>query len=186
MIESTYYLLSGKCIRMNKKVLILVIAIVAAVAVLGVSFWLTDGFGLLRLNSSPSASTGEATITVASKTAEAGKNVRVPVTFTGNPGAMGFLLEFHYDPETLEYINVEKGDFLTDCEASEKDGVIKVIDVEDNDVKKDGVLFQLNFKVKDSAKGSTKVELVPQENDVCNYKEESVSYQAVSGTITIQ
>lgn len=166
---------------MNKKKLIIIIsAVVAGLVLIGaltaylVSIFKSGGNG------------GEPVISVGSVSAEAGKNIRVPVSFKANPGAMGFLLEFEYDTEVLEFISAENGELLTDCEATaDESGTIKLISVENEDVKRDGVLTYLNFKIKAEAEGKTEIKLICGENSVCNYNEEIVSVKAENGTVTV-
>lgn len=167
---------------MNKKKLIIIISAVAAGLVLIgalaaylVSIFKSGGNG------------GDPVISVGSVSAEAGKNIRVPVSFKSNPGAMGFLLEFEYDTEMLEFISAENGELLTDCEATADDsGAVKLISVENEDIKRDGVLAYLNFKVKAEASGKTEIKLICGENSICNYDEEIISVKTENGTVTLK
>ena len=137
-------------------------------------------------SSGGAAKSGKATVTIGSVSGEAGKTVKVPVKFTDNPGAMGFFLQFEYDSEALEYISFEKGDLLSDCEVSGSNGSLKLISVEENDVKKDGNLVYLSFKVRDGASGDCEIKLINDENSVCNYNEESIAINAVNGKISVK
>lgn len=167
----------------KKKLTIIITASVLAALVLiaGLIFWLTGFF-----KDGSSSNGGNATITVGAVSGEVGKTVKVPVKLANNPGAMGFLLRFEYDTEALEYINFEKGELLSDCEVSNKDGVLTLVSVEDNDITDNGVMVYLSFKIKDGASGKSEIKLVCDENSVCNYDEDSILVKAVNGEITVK
>ena len=65
-------------------------------------------------------------------------------------------------------------------------GSLKLISVEENDVKKDGTLVYLTFKVRDGASGDCEIKLINDENSVCNYNEESIAINAVNGKISVK
>lgn len=167
----------------KKKIIAIAAAAAAAIALIaGLAVYLNSVFK----SDKGETKSAEATITVESVSAKAGKTVKVPVKITGNPGAMGFFLKFEYDAESLEYISFEKGGLLTDCEVANENGSIKLISVEENDVKKDGVLVYLTFKVRDGASGSSEIKLICDDNSVCNYNEENIKINAVSGKVTVE
>ena len=166
----------------KKKIIVIVAAAVAAIALFaGLGVYLSSVF-----SSDGDSKSGKAAITVGSVSGEVGKTVRVPVKISDNPGAMGFFLQFEYDDEALEYISFEKGDLLTDCEVSGGNGSLKLISVEENDVKKDGTLVYLTFKVRVGASGNSEIKLICGENSVCNYNEESIAINAVNGKISVK
>ena len=171
----------------NKKTIIIITAsVLAAVALIaGLTVWLVNVFKSDDKSVS-SGKSGDAVITVESVSEKAGKNIKIPVKFTGNPGAMGFFLQFEYDTEALEYLSFEKGELLTDCEVSEQDGTLKLVSVEDNDITKDGVMVYLNFKIKDNATGRSEIKLICDENSVCNYDEQSVQVKTENGKVTVK
>lgn len=171
----------------NKKTIIIITAsVLAAVALIaGLTVWLVNVFKSDDKSVS-SGKSGDAVITVESVSEKAGKNIKIPVKFTGNPGAMGFFLQFEYDTQALEYLSFEKGELLTDCEVSEQDGTLKLVSVEDNDITKDGVMVYLNFKIKDNATGRSEIKLICDENSVCNYDEQSVPVKTENGKVTVK
>ena len=171
----------------NKKTIIIITAsVLAAVALIaGLTVWLVNVFKSDDKSVS-SGKSGDAVITVESVSEKAGKNIKIPVKFTGNPGAMGIFLQFEYDTEALEYLSIEKGELLTDCEVSEQDGTLKLVSVEDNDITKDGVMVYLNFKIKDNATGRSEIKLICDENSVCNYDEQSVPVKTENGKVTVK
>lgn len=173
----------------NKKTIVIITAsVLAAVALIaGLTVWLVSVFKAHPDSvSSDTKVSGNATITVESVSEKAGKNVKIPVKFTGNPGAMGFFLQFEYDTEALEYLSFEKGELLTDCEVSGNDGTLRFISVEDNNITKDGVMVYLNFKIKDNATGTSEIKLICDENSVCNYDEQSVPVKTENGKVTVK
>lgn len=171
----------------NKKTIIIITAsVLAAVALIaGLTVWLVNVFKSDDKSVS-SGKSGDAVITVESVSEKAGKNIKIPVKFTGNPGAMGFFLQFEYDTEALEYLSFEKGELLTDCEISENDGTLKLVSVENNNITKDGVMVYLSFKIKDKASGTSEIKLICDENSVCNYDEQSIPVKTVDGKVTVK
>ena len=172
---------------MSKKNLIIIISSVAAGLILlgALGIWLVNIFK--TGNKQSAGSGGNAVISVGSVSAGTGKNIRVPVSFTGNPGAMGFFIEFEYDANSLEYLSTDKGELLTDCEVAEAgSGKLKLVSVEDGDVKKDGTLAHLNFKIKDGAAGKSEIKAICGENSVCNYDEKAISVKTENGTVTVK
>lgn len=172
---------------MSKKNLIIIISSVAAGLVLlgALGVWLVHTFK--SGNGSAAGNGGTPVISVGSVTASPGKTVKIPVNFKNNPGAMGFFIEFEYDANVLEYLSTDKGELLTDCEvAKAEDGKLKLVSVEDSDVKKDGTLAYLNFKIKDGASGSSEIKAICGENSVCNYDEKAISVKTENGTVTVK
>ncbi len=164
----------------KKKIIIIIGAVVVLIAVI---------VGLvIGLNNKPDSkgNTSDPTVSAESVETKAGEIVKVPVKFTGNPGAMGYLVEFNYDDEKLEYITTQKGDVVTNCEANAKDGVLKVVTIEDNDVKKDGVLYYISFKPRDGVKGDCEIKVICDENSICNYDEKGIPVKTVDGKITVK
>lgn len=50
----------------------------------------------------------------------------------------------------------------------------------------DGTIFTINFKVLDSAKiGNAEITILYEEGDICNYNEQTVDFDIVSGGITV-
>ena len=90
----------------KKKIAIISVAAVAAVALLALlTVYLVSVFS--PSDSGGKESTGKPTISAGTVTASAGDTVKVPIEFTGNPGAMGFLFDISYDADSLEYITYE-------------------------------------------------------------------------------
>ena len=171
---------------MSKKNLIILISSIAAglILLVALGIWLT---GIFKSDGSTKNKGGAPTVSVGSVSAEPGKNIKIPVSFTGNPGPMGFLIDFEYDADALEYLSTDKGELLTDCTAAEAgSGKIRLVSVEDKDVEKDGVLAYLNFKIKNGTSGKTEIKVICGENAVCNYDEQAISVKTENCTVTVK
>lgn len=173
----------------RKKIIIITAAAVAAAALITclavylVSVFKPDS----DTGGEPDSGTGgKPTLSVGSASGSAGETVRVPVKFTGNPGAMGFLFDINYDDDFLEYISFENGGLLSDCEISGGSGSLKLLSIEDSDVTDDGVIAYLTFRIRDEASGELALSLVCGENGICNYNEESIAVKTSDGKITVK
>lgn len=123
---------------------------------------------------------GIAKVTVGTVSGSKGDIVKVPVKMSGNPGFVAALMSFKYDTSAVKYIGYEKGTFLTDYEFADNNGVLKFLCLENKDVKKNGLLFNIKFEIlKDSAESDIKLDI----EDIVNYDEESIKFQAESGKI---
>ena len=128
-----------------------------------------------------SASSEKAELSVGKVSGKKGKIVKVPVEISNNPGFMASLLSFKYDNTAIKYVGYEKGNVLTDYEFADKDGVLKFLGLENKDVNKNGLLFNLKFEIlKDGADAN--IELVVE--DIVNYDEQSVAATITSGKIS--
>ena len=126
---------------------------------------------------------GDAVFTVGSAEGSKGDIVKIPVKISNNPGFMASLMSFKYDNNVLEYIGYEKGDFLEDYEFSNKEGVLKFLGLEENDVSDNGLLFNLKFEIiADSGKSDIKLEI----DDVINYNEQIIKTANENGKITVK
>lgn len=173
---------------MKKKniIIIAVSAVVAVALIVGLVLVLRNVFKS-KPSGSGNAQTGDFAITADSASASAGGTVRIPVKISGNPGTMGYLLEFDYDETVLTYTSFDNGEVIPDCELSDTDGVIKLVGIAEKDITDNGVLVYLNFKVADGAKaGDTEIKLITDENSVCNYDEESIVPAVTNGKVTIK
>lgn len=160
---------------MKKRILCLLLA-VAMVCMVGMT-------GCAKRDNKKSKNT---TITVSSVDAKVGKNVKVPVEISGNPGVMALLIDFTYDNKKLEYVGFDKGNVFSDYEINENDGTLRLICVEDKDIKKDGKLLTLEFKVVSKDAGKTEVGVVLEDNSMCNYDEELIKATGKNGTVKIK
>jgi hypothetical protein len=129
---------------------------------------------------------GDTVISVSSVTASKGDTVKVPVKISGNPGIMALLIDFEYDATVLEYKGFEKGKIFSDYEISDNDGKLRLIVIENEDVKGNGRLIDLQFKVIGKDAKKTDVKVIIEENSICNYNEELIPAKGENGTVKIK
>ncbi len=144
-------------------------------------------------NSKPENNTNESdvfydtpTIAIKDVIGKAGDTVKVPVKMYKNPGIMAYILNFKYDPAVLEYKGYKEGDFLTDYSFTAKNGVLTFVNVENDDVKEDGTMFYIEFKILDSKASRTEIKLNLTGEDAANINEQFVALAADNGTVTIK
>lgn len=180
---------------MNKKKIIIIVAcavVALALVITGVIFFLKGAFtakdGKENTSSASSVSdyVGEAEITVGDVEGTVGGKVKVPVTIKGNPGFMAGMLSFKFDTDSLKYVTYYKGDFLTDYSIDCKDGIISFVGVENEDVKKDGLLFELEFEIAKNAKTSEITLNSEKASMLCNFDEQRISVKCNSGSVTVK
>ncbi len=173
---------------MNKKTIIIIIAAVVAVAlaITGAVIWIGSTLKDDGKTPSEDLSKGDMTISVGTETAAKGSTVKVPVKITGNKGFMAVMLECAYDTNVLEYVTYDKGDFLTDYEVNNSNGVVKFMSLEDGDVDDNGVMVYLEFKVKGNSGDSSEIKLTINEGNICNYDEEILEVKTVNGKVTVK
>ncbi|MBQ7726143.1 MAG: hypothetical protein IJT66_03260 [Clostridia bacterium] len=175
----------------KKAILIVAICVAALAAVTALTVLTVHLFGKSagKTPGSPETSTpstGNMLITVENVTAQVGKNVRIPLTVSGNPGFMGAVLELTYDSDVLQYVGLEQSGIFTDCDASDEQGKLTLVDLENKDVTENGTLVYVNFKVKAGSSGTSAINLNIAKTGICNYEEQPLDCQAKSGTVTIQ
>lgn len=169
---------------MNKKTLIIVVASILAVAVLAGGIFCLVKF---VFNGGEKAKTYDTTtVAIEDVSGKVGDTVKVPVKMYKNPGIMAYILNFEYDTAVLEYKGYKEGDFLTDYSFNAKDGVLTFVNVENDDVKEDGTMFYIEFKILDSKASSTEIKLNLTGEDAANINEQFVALSADNGTVTIK
>lgn len=99
---------------------------------------------------------GETTVYFENKTALAGDTVKIPICITKNHGVgfWGAQIVLNYDAEALTFESCANGDVFDECEVNPETGKVNIIlnQTEIENVKQDGTLATLNFKIKTSAK----------------------------------
>jgi hypothetical protein len=118
----------------------------------------------------------------------ASDTVKVPITFSKNPGVFAGQYYFEYDASALEYVGYEEGDLFEEYGANAKDGVVNfVINAKDlKDVTKNGTLVTLEFKIKADAKPGDYAITLGKETLICNLDEQTVSPEIKEGKITVK
>lgn len=163
---------------MKKKILCLTLSVLFVFGFLFV--------GCRKGDSSSDVKKSEVTIAVGSAEAKVGDTVKLPVTIKNNPGIMAMLIDFKFDSECLQFVGFEKGEIFSDYETSDAKGVVRLMCVENEDVKGDGEIINLEFKVIGDKSSKTKVEVALEENSICNYDEELLPSKGKNGTVTIK
>ena len=126
------------------------------------------------------------TISVGSADAKVGDTVKLPVTIKGNPGIMAMLIDFKFDSECLQYVGFEKGKIFSDYETSDDNGIVRLMCIEDEDVKGDGKIVTFEFKVISDKAKTTEVSVALEDNSICNFDEELIAAKGKNGTVKIK
>lgn len=166
---------------MNKKTIIIIASVALAVilAIVGSVFLFNSLF------SGEKSGDNVAKITVEEVTGEKDKTVLVDVKMNSNPGFMASLMDISYDTAVMEYIGYDKGDVIEDYQFEENEkGLLKFLNLENEDVSKTGTLFTLKFKIKgdSGAKSDVKIDIT----DIINYNEEDIAYKVTNGSVTVK
>lgn len=184
---------------MNKKLLIgLITAAVAVVVAIVMVILIAAGVFTFNKDTETTSSdlTSSQTEVVVDKgvlefesaNAKAGDTVTVPVTLKKNPGIWGAQLSIVYDPEVLSVSACTNGIILDEFNYhDDQDGVLRVLVTNSalEDAKKDGLLCNLIFTVKDGAAAGEYELQVTNDSLLCNVKEETVSPEIILSKITI-
>ena len=126
-------------------------------------------------------------------TAEPGSEIEIPVKISGNTGIMGLGITFGFDKQVLTPIDDVKqtsllvGQFNNSIETMTEGAQEFNVKWQGTDnMKEDGELFTLKFKVADNASGSTKVTLTLLEDDTFDEQYENKAVDCEDITITIK
>ena len=119
---------------------------------------------------------------VSSTEAEPGAEIRLTVSTENNPGIASFDLNIDYDSDKLEWIDVQKGSFpgMWDVAVGRS---ITWFDTDNNS--ENTVIATLTFKVKEGASGTAQVSVSYKTGNVYNINEEDISFETISGGVTI-
>ncbi len=167
---------------MNKKVkkLVLIIAVVLALVLLT--------FGTVKVVKYVKNYVGDTTIYFENQTALTGDTVKLPLSITKNHGLWAGLLKIKYDSSALEFVSCANGTVFDECEVEAgKDIVSIIINMSElQDVKENGLVVTLNFKVKENAKkGSYNVEC-STDTEFCDVNGEPKGIVLEKGSITVK
>ncbi len=131
--------------------------------------------GITGIDSEPS-------LVIGTVSADAGDRVSVDVNISGNPGISAMILGIEYDASRLSLESVEKNSELSGMFEYTK----KVVWVNSGNTTYDGTIFTMNFRILDSAKsGDAEITLLYEEGDICNYDEQLVDFDIISGGVTV-
>ncbi len=114
-----------------------------------------------------------------------GETIFIDVNIKDNPGISAVTISVSYDSSTLEFADYKKGIF-SDCSVKnfEDKNLIRIVALEDKDVKVDGTLVSLGFMVKKFNNSKTiPITLQHNSGDFCNVNGDIVSPKVISGAI---
>ena len=122
------------------------------------------------------------TISVGSVEAMPGETVTVPVSISGNPGINTFSFGFLYDTSRLMLMGVEPSSKLGGQFVYKK----KAVWLNSSDLKYNGDLLYVTFKVSDSAEyGEYDISVTYSPGAISDYNEDDVDFAVVPGKIVI-
>lgn len=122
------------------------------------------------------------TVKVSSAEGEKDAIVKVSVDVSENPGFIATLMSISYDEENLKYVGYEKADILSGYEVSNDHGTVAVLAENDVDVKDNGTLFNLKFKII----GDKESEIKIASAEFVNYDEQDVPVNIENGKIAVK
>ena len=119
-----------------------------------------------------------------------GEEIQIPVKISGNTGIMGFQISVNYDENYLTPVSTLCGDVLSgvfdDNISVSKDSFFDVLWSGTENSNKDGILFYLKFRIKETApKGTTKIGLTYSQEDTFDeaYKDVVLDCSDINFTI---
>ncbi|MBQ8740990.1 MAG: hypothetical protein IJY79_05530 [Clostridia bacterium] len=160
----------------NKKIIIIIAAVVLAVAIL------VTGIVLISKN------LGDTTVYLDEKKALAGDTVQIPLSISKNHGIWGGQIIINYDSDAISFVSCSNGEVFDECEVNNNVGevVILVTQSELEDTKESGLIANLNFKVKVSAdKGDYDI-IFNAETNFCDSDENMVEPILKKGVISVK
>ncbi len=128
----------------------------------------------------------DCTISAGAASGSKGKTVRVPVSIAANPGIMAMIFDIEYDSSLLKYSGYSKGNVLSDYEFSENKGKLTFLNVEQNNITKNGNLFFLEFEILSDKAQDCEIKISVRDDGFCNYDEQLIGVKSKNGKITIK
>ena len=161
----------------------------------GMAVLLAFAMVMIGLNISPIAAGAEGApkFFAEAVTAEPGSEIEIPVKIDGNTGIMGLGIAFGFDKRVLTPVDDVKQTNLLVGQFNNSIGTMlegaQNFDVKwqgTDNMREDGELFTLKFKVADNASGSTKLTLTLLEDDTFNEQYENKAVNCEDIMITIK
>ena len=126
-------------------------------------------------------------IAIENQSVSPGSTFTVPIRLKNNPGISSFELQVDYDANVLELVDKAEGDFsgvtFGDTLKVKPYPMVWSGGTQDNT---GSVAGTLTFKVKDNTAKSTRIQISYGEEPPYNTSDKQVSFELVSGTITIE
>lgn len=130
---------------------------------------------------------GNTTINIdIAKIENATESAFVDISISGNSGISAMTISITYDT-ALQYIGFKEGIFSDYSVKDYKDeNYIRLVVLENEDIKEDGLLISLGFKLKDAEQGRLyPIGIEYSSGDFCNAKGEEISPKIVSGGVAL-
>ncbi len=164
---------------MNKKLIIIIVAGVLSLALLitGAVLLFTNAFGKEK---------GEPILTVATVEGKVGDTVTVPIKISNNPGFIVIGTTFTFNQEALEYVGFEKGNLLDNYDFNLTDEGLKFISLEDKDVKRNGTIVKLKFKITKKAEKSNEIGITLMSDGICDSETNAYTAKIKTGAINLK
>lgn len=158
-----------------KKKLVLFISIVAALAVLaaGVAIFVQMG---------------DCTATIGTEKSLAGDNVVIPLKLSKNSGMWGGQIIINYDSDAIDFVSCENGELFEECASNDNEGQLSILVNQSNlkNTKKSGILLNLKFTVKETAKSGSYKLSFDKDTNFCDADAELVDVELKSGEIIVK
>ena len=137
-----------------------------------------------------SSQTNKAQITVGSVSGLAGTEIQVPVSISNNPGVAGVALTVTYDTSKLTLDSVDAGTVFAGGNFTAVPGTGLVMWYNTTNTKTNGVMFTLNFTIKEDAEeGLASISVDFRDGQNANFTDENsdiVAAQFASGGVDVQ
>jgi len=130
---------------------------------------------------------GNTTINInTAKIENATESAFVDIKISGNSGISAMTISITYDA-ALQYVGFKEGIFSDYSVKDYKDeNYIRLVVLENEDIKEDGLLISLEFKITNAEKGKLyPVSIEYSEGDFCNALGEAVSPKIISGGVAL-
>lgn len=165
--------------KMKKLVLIIVCAVLAVALITVGTVFAVDLF---------KNHIGTTVISFENKTVLAGDTVEIPLSISKNHGIWGGQIIINYDSDAINFVSCSNGEVFDECEVNSNVGevVILVTQSELEDSNENGLIANLNFKVKVSAdKGDYDIAF-DDETNFCDSDENMIEPILEKGVITVK
>lgn len=133
------------------------------------------------------ASPDSTSVTVDDVDAQRGQKISVPIMLNNNPGIAASAFEIKYNTAKLEYVGYTEGEVFENYFFKEMPDSICFSNIENGDSHKTGVMFTLEFNVKDDAVlGDTEIEINIDDESFINFDEEFIKVEGSNAIVTIK
>lgn len=131
---------------------------------------------------------GDTVVTLEGTTALSGDTIKIPFAISKNHGLWGGQIKINYDTSAFEFVSCAKGDVFDECEVNSNIGSVNLIVNQTAlaNTKEDGLVADLNFKIKSYAKSGDYKISFDTETNFCNADAEMQEVLFEGCTITVK